>query len=529
MKASDLLVKCLESENVEYIFGLPGEENLELMESLSKNKTIKFITTRHEQGAAFMADVYGRIKHKSGVCLATLGPGALNLATGVASANLDHSPLVAITGQADFHEIHREQHQYIDIVEAFRPLTKWNTRISSADSIPEVIRKAFHISMSEKQGATHIELPNDIAAKETPAKPLNISPPSQYAASIFEAKKAADLINNSKNPMILCGNGVIRTQSTESLLKFVEKTNIPTSKTFMSKGAIPGSHPLSMGTVGTRFGDHTLEELKSADLIIAIGYDLVEFAPSHWNPDLDKKIIRIHTVTEEFIDSYYQFSADLVGELTNSLSLLGAMIKRREPNSLQILKQKIISERENFKLSYPLSPQEILVSLRKSMKEDDILISDVGMHKIWISRLFATPKPNTVIISNGLASMGISVPGAIGAKIAKPEVNVFSANGDGGFLMNVHELETAKRENTPFVALIFNDGGYGMIEQKQKRQNKSVFGVKFTNPDFVKLAQSFGAKGYRIDRVGELEETIKLATKSQELCIIDIPMRYSID
>ncbi|MGV8084737.1 MAG: acetolactate synthase large subunit [Candidatus Bilamarchaeum sp.] len=526
MKASDLMVKCLENEDVDYIFGLPGEENLELMESLFSSTKIKFITTRHEQGAAFMADVYGRIKHKAGVCLATLGPGALNLATGVASANLDHSPLVAITGQADFHDIHTEQHQFIDIVRSFRSITKWNTRVSSPHSIPEIVRKAFKVSMSEKYGATHIELPNDIAAEDADGSPIKIVQSLEDFAPDQIIRVAADLINKAKNPVILCGNGAVRTQSCDALLKFAETAKIPVAKTFMSKGAISGDHPLSMGTMGVSMGDYVLEEFQKSDLVIAIGYDIVEYGPSFWNPDQDKTIVRIHSVPEDFVDSNFQYSVDIVGDIGHNLSALTSLVKSRPNPNLKHLKDRVISERESVPESFPLKAPHVLVALRKAMKEEDILVSDVGSHKIWISRLFATHRPNKVVISNGLASMGIALPGSIGAKIALPEVNVFSASGDGGFLMNCQELETAKRLELPLVNIIFNDGSYGMIEGKQIRQKKHVFGVKFGNPDFVKLAESFGAKGYRIERFGELEGVLKEAAKSGEVCVVDVPVQY---
>ncbi|MBI5047293.1 acetolactate synthase large subunit [Candidatus Micrarchaeota archaeon] len=527
MKSSDLMVKCLENEDVEYIFGLPGEENIELMESLSNSKKIKFITTRHEQGAAFMADVYGRIKHKPGVCLATLGPGALNLATGVASANLDHSPLVAITGQADFSEIHHEQHQYIDVVRTFKPITKWNTRVSSADSVPEIVRKAFRISSTEKYGATHIELPDDIAGQETMASPMKIVNIPQTLAKQEDIDKASEIINKAKYPAILCGNGIVRTQQTEELVEFAEKANIPVAKTFMSKGTIPGNHALSFGTIGLQTSDCILEEFKKADLIIAVGYDLVEYSPVFWNPDRDKKIIRIGSIPEEYVDSYYGFEVELIGDMGQTLRKLGSKVKKRESRNLDHLKRGVKKEREQFTPTFPIKPQHVLKALREAMNDDDILVSDVGSHKIWISRLFPTYKPNKVIISNGLASMGIALPGAIGAKLAMPEANVFSANGDGGFLMNVQELETAKRLGIGLVTVIFNDNSYGMIEWKQRSKEKHVFGVKLGNPDFVKLAQSFGAKGYKIERASEVEEIVKNAAKSGELAVIEIPVDYS--
>ncbi|MDO8554514.1 MAG: acetolactate synthase large subunit [Candidatus Micrarchaeota archaeon] len=526
MNSANLMVKCLENEGVEYIFGLPGEENLELMESLSNSNKIKFVTARHEQGAAFMADVYGRIRYKPGICLATLGPGALNLMTGVASANLDHSPLVAITGQADFKEMHKEQHQYIDIVGAFRPITKWNTRISSPDSVPEVVRKAFRIATTEKFGATHIEFANDIAKSETTAQPLKIVKNAGFCSEEEEVKKAAGLITNAKYPIILCGNGVVRTQYAKELIAFAELSGIPVAKTFMSKGAIPGIHPLSLGTIGLKSRDYILEEFEKADLVITVGYDMVEYSPSYWNPDKNKTIIAIDSISEKFVDVHLQFDVELVGDIKCNLNKLGKLLKKRQFTKPEKLKEAVRKEREDFEISYPLKAQHVLSALRKVMKEDDILVSDVGEHKLLISRLFPTTKPNTVVISNGLASMGIALPGAIGAKFAAPDHNVFAVNGDGGFLMNVQELETAKRMNIPFVCIIVNDGSYGMIEKHQVNQGKKIFGTKIGNPDFVKLAESFGARGYRVEKASEIDEILKQAVKSKELCVIDVPIKY---
>lgn len=530
MKTSDLIVKCLEREQVEYIFGLPGEENLELMESLF-NSQIKFITMRHEQGAAFAADLYGRIKHKPGVCLSTLGPGALNLATGVASANLDHSPLVAITGQAEFKQSHREVHQYVDIVSAFKPITKWNARIASADSAPEIVRKAFYIAEKEKQGATHIELPNDIAAEQTTALPLTIADNGSVAPADKLIEHAAKLINEAKYPIILAGNGLIRTETCDALVAFAESTNVPVAKTFMSKGSIPSGHKLSLGTIGLQSKDYLLCEFDRADVVITIGYDLVEYSPNHWNAEKNKKIIDIDTVPIEFIDSHYAFDVQLVGDFRVILDKLAKQIKKRaEPQhtkKLEQLKESIYGQRDHFKDSFPLKPQFILHALRSALAKDDILISDVGAHKLWIARLFPTYVPNTVIISNGFASMGIALPGAIGAKLAAPDKRVVAVSGDGGFVMNMQELETAKRLGINFVNVIVNDNGYGAIEWTQQRHDKKVFGVKFGNPDFVKLAESFGAKGYRIERASELEEILKNAIKNDELAVIDVPVDYS--
>ncbi len=530
MKSADLMVKCLEHEGVKYIFGLPGEETVEFMDALSTS-SIEFILTRHEQGAAFMADLYGRITHKAGVCLATLGPGALNLATGIASAHLDHSPLVAITGQTDSQLAHRELHQYVDIVRAFEPITKWNARITNPASIPELVRKAFYVAQQEKQGATHLELPSDVADRETDAHVMKHTVPARVVPSAASLKEAARLINEARHPIILAGNGLIRTQSCAALLLFAEATNIPVAKTFMSKGAIPSGHLLSLGTIGLQSKDYLLCEFDRADLVITVGYDLVEYAPQHWNKEKSKKIIDIDSVPARVLDADYDFNLQLVGDFEAILGTLAAMVKKRERpashSKLDEFKNEIYGVKAGMERRYPLTPQFALKALRGALANDSILISDVGAHKLWIARLFPTYIPNTVIISNGFASMGIALPGAIGAKLAKPDTTIVSVSGDGGFLMNFQELETAKRLGLSFVNVIFNDGGYGAIEWTQQRHGKKNFGVKFGNPDFVKLAESFGAKGYRVERASEFEEILKNAIKNEELAVIDVPIDYS--
>jgi acetolactate synthase-1/2/3 large subunit len=524
MRASDLMVKCLVEEGVEYIFGLPGEENIEFLDSLSRSG-IRFVTTRHEQGAAFMADVYGRIRHKPGVCLATLGPGAMNLTTGVANANLDHSPVVAITGQADLRQSHLRHHQILDVVKAFEPITKWNSRISTPDSIPELVRKAFRISLMEKQGATHLELPDDVAGAEASGRPLPALPSPVILAREQDIAAAASLINGSKYPIILAGNGVARNQASGALVRFAEETCIPVAKTFMSKGSIPSRHPMSIGTVGLQSKDFISCEFEKSDCVIAVGYDVEEYPPQSWNGSGGKKIISIDMAPEPYIDRYYDISVELVGDVQHTMASLSKRVDRRGPLDSRI-REKVIASRKDYTPGFPIKPQHFLSSLRDAMKDSDILVSDVGMHKLWISRNFETFRPNTVVISNGLASMGIALPGAIGAKLASPESNVVSVSGDGGFLMNAQELETAKRLGVPGVHVVWADNSYGLIEWKQVREGKKPFGVRFSNPDFMKLASSFGIKGYKVERVGELDEVLRTAVRSGELCIVEIPIDY---
>ena len=522
-------MKCLENEGVEYIFGIPGEENESFIMALQSSK-IRFISTRHEQGAAFMADVYGRLTGKAGVCLSTLGPGATNLITGVADANLDRAPLVALTAQGDLKRQHKESHQNIDIVQAFKPITKWNAKVISPIIIPEVVRKAFRISQMEKPGATHIELPEDVADKEAALQPMQVSKNPSFIPDESEFSRAVAIIKNSKNPLILIGNGAVRSRASEEVLEFAEKNNIPVTNTFMSKGVLPHEHPLCLFTVGLQAKDYVMCNFDQADLIITIGYDLVEYAPSFWNRDNSKKIIHIDSQPSE-VDFFYRPEVELVGNIKVSLKKLTNMTKfnKEMPDYPNRLRKFILKQFEENKNStdFPVKPQKIIWDLREAMAPDDILISDVGAHKIWIARMFSAKKPNTCIISNGFAAMGIAVPGAIAAKLATPDVNVVAATGDGGFMMNSQELETAKRLGVNFTVVIFSDNKYGLCEWKQQDHYKRTFGVDFTNPDFVKYAESFGAKGYSIKKTKELLPLLKKAIRSKDISIIEVPVDYT--
>ncbi len=529
MKGSDLFVKCLENEGVEYIFGVPGEEVLDLLDSLSRSK-IKFIVTRHEHGAAFIADVYGRLSHKPGVCLSTLGPGATNLITGVADAYLDRAPLVAITGQADQEKTHKEAHQYIDVVGTFRYVTNWNTTIKRADFIPEIVRKAFDIAV-DAPGAVHIELPEDVAEEETSKIPLqrkgkgHISSPGDE-----ELKRVAAFIKEASMPIILAGNGILREEASLELREFADKTGIPVATTFMGKGVIPADDELYLGSVGIHERDYIICGIDTADLVICVGFDHVEYSPRLWNPDGSKKIVHIHS-DHPGVDSSYLPEFILIGSVKESLKHLTTLcnFKKEVPEYFTKLKGQIESELESFKddTNFPVKPQKILYDIRKCLSRGDILISDVGAHKLWIGRLFPAYEPNTVIISNGLASMGFALPGAIAANLVLPERKIVVATGDGGFMMNLQELETAKRLGCSFAAVIFNDSMYGSIEWKAKIKFNRSFGVQFSNPDFVKLAESFGAKGIKVKRAEEFAPLLKKALEDGGIWVFDVEVDYS--
>lgn len=526
MKASELLVKCLGNEGVKYIFGLPGEENIDIMDALLDSE-IRFILTRHEQGAAFMADVYGRLSGKVGVCLSTLGPGATNLMTGVADANMDRAPVVAITGQASLDRMHKESHQYIDIVAIFHHITKWNTQIKKPQIIPEAIRKAFKVAETEKPGATHIDFPEDVADKDVNEKPLFVQFPFRPEPLAGQVERAARIISEARYPIILAGNGVIRGRASDALRSFAEKLNIPVAHTFMGKGALSDNHELSLFTVGLQAGDYIASGLARADVVITTGYDLVEYPPEKWNPNRDKKIVHIDMSPAE-VDAHYIVSVGVTGDISISLREIADRATPNDANYSKALREDILRESQVYKddKSFPPKPQKILADLRDIMGEDDIVISDVGAHKLWVARVYPCYKPNTCIISNGFASMGIGVPGAIAAKLLYPERKVVTVTGDGGFLMNSQELETAVREEVPFVSLVFHDKSYSLIEIKQQITFGRKSHVNFGNPDFVKYAESFGAIGYRIEAAGELKPVLEEAFSKNKPVIIDCPVDY---
>ncbi|GMR19446.1 MAG: acetolactate synthase large subunit [Gammaproteobacteria bacterium] len=527
MKAAILFVKCLEQEDVEYIFGIPGEENLDVMDALL-DSPVRFITTRHEQGAAFMADVYGRLTGKAGVCLSTLGPGATNLVTGVADANMDNAPVIAIAGQAATTRLHKESHQVLDLVNMFRPLTKYAAQILEPEIIPEVVRKAFKLAQVEKPGACFIDFPENIAEMDTSAEPLHVQSAMLPSPTSDRIEYAAEIISRAKFPLIMAGNGVIRARACEALVAFAEKMNIAVATTFMAKGAIPGSHDLSLGTVGLQSHDYVSCGFDRADVIICVGYDIVEYHPYLWHKTKDRKIIHIDTRPAE-VDAHYIVAAGVIGDIGESMRALSAMAQRHDGNDYDGLHDVIMKEL-NWHADgndCPLKPQRIMLDLREALDSKDIVISDVGAHKMWIARMYQAEEPNTCIISNGFASMGIAVPGAIAARLARPESKAVAVTGDAGFLMNSQEIETAIRLGISIVILIWTDSAYGLIEWKQRVQFNRTSGIDFKNPDFVKYAEAFGARGYRIEKADELLPTLKKALADTTVSIIDCPVDYS--
>ena len=527
MKAAELLVKCLENEKVEYIFGIPGEENIDVMDALL-DSPIRFVTTHHEQGAAFMADVYGRLTGRAGVCMATLGPGATNLITGVADANMDRAPVVAIAGQGATTRLHKESHQILNLVSMFHPITKYATQVLDPAIVPEVVRKAFKVAQTEKPGATFIDFPENIAEMTVDKVPIKVQTAYSSEAPAAKIQKAATLISAAKAPVILAGNGVIRQGAAEALVAFAETLNIPVANTFMAKGVMPFSNPLSLGTIGLKARDLPWFAFEKADVVICVGYDMVEYHPDTWNPDGNKTIVHLDAQPAE-VDEHYILAVGVLGDIASSLRALAERATPQAAAPFKAVRQALEADRAEYAndTGFPVKPQKIVWDLREVLGPDDIAISDVGAHKMWMSRMYRAERPNTCIISNGFAAMGIAVPGAIAAKLAYPDRTVVAVTGDAGFMMNSQEIETALRMKTPIVVLIWNDSEYGLITWHQLRHFGRPSHIAFKNPDFVKYAESFGAKGYRVERGEDLVPTLKRAIADDTVVIIDCPVDYA--
>src|SRR5205807_2627732 len=513
-----------------YVFGMPGEETLDLSESLA-NSSIQFVPVRHEQGGAYMADAIGRLTGRAGVCLGTLGPGATNLVTAVADSFLDRAPLVALTGQSDLERMHKESHQYIDLIGILRPVVKWNARVSSPEIVPEVVRKAFKLAESEKPGATHLELPEDVMAEEVDASPLPRRRLVRPEPAARELLKAADAIRNAINPVALAGNGVIRAGAAPALREFASATGIAVAETFMAKGAMDYTDPQALGTVGLQSRDYAMAGFEDADVVIAIGYDLVEHAPKHWNPRRDKKIVVVDSVPAE-IDGYFTAEVELVGDIYHVLSRLAEECRDVPHSGGSQRLRDVVLGRFSAAASddgFPMQPPRALYEIRNALGREDILISDVGLHKLWIGRMFPAFEPNTVMIANGLAGMGFAIPCAVAAKLVHPERKVVTVNGDGGFLMNFQELETARRLGTATVNIVWENGQYGSIVWKQDKRFGRHFGVDFTNPDFVALGESFGLPAWRCESIDDFSEYLGRALSLDVPSLIVLPIDYSLD
>lgn len=511
LSTAEVLVECLKAEGVKVVFGIPGEENLDLMFAL-KHSDIRFIPTRHEQGAAFMADVYGRLTGHAGVCLATLGPGATNLVTGVADAFLDGAPLVAITGQVSSEQMQLTSHQYLDLSAMFSPITKRSKVVMRPDTVAEICRLAFKYAEAPKPGSTHIDLPKNVAHMSSPARPLRKQqPPKLYAdpASVIEA---ARLISEAKSPIILAGAGAVRGEASEAVRSMAERLHIPVVQTMMGKGVIPTDSPWRLGVVGIPQHDYIIDAFDEADLVIGVGYDLIECAPTKWHTH-PMKIVNIAGLPAD-VNQLYEPDVEVTGDLSDSIYQILRTARRDdrpEPTAMLEVGRRLREDFDELAASdaYPMKPARILKDVRSVMGRRDILVSDVGAHKIWIGRDYPCYEPRTCLISNGFASMGFSVPGAIAAKLVHPERRVLAVTGDGGFMMNSQELETAVREHVPIVVLIWEDEHYGLIRWKEEEQFGDTFGVGFSNPDFKAYAEAMHCHGYEVTSAAELIPTLE--------------------
>ncbi len=533
MKASDLLVQCLEAEGIEYIFGVPGEENADFMLSLEKTDKIKFILCRHEQGAAFMAEIYGRLTGHTAGCLGTLGPGATNLITGVADSNMDRAPMLVLTGQGDTERLHKESHQIMDVVHMFEPVTKWATSILHENNIPEIVRKAVRLARTEKPGAVHIELPEDIAKKEASAKPLQ---PQRFRRPVPDDKivdAAFDILKNAKRPVILAGNGCIRKRASKQLRLFCENTGIGVISTFMAKGCVDMDADYCLYTIGLQARDLVACAMDAADVVLALGYDMVEYHPDLWNAAGNKHIIHADFLPAE-IDEDYHPETEVVGDLAHTLWMLNQRVEASGGLDFDLTHQvdtrrAMTDELEQYKdddTEGVIKPQKVLWDVRQVMGPDDILLSDVGAHKMWIARHYQCHEPNTCLIPNGFCSMGSALPGAIAANLVLPQRRVIAVCGDAGFLMNVQEMETARRLDSNIVAMVWEDNAYGLIEWKQQTQFGQHTDLSFGNPNWLKLANAFGWKGHVADHSKDLVPTLEKAFDERGPSLVVIPIDY---
>ena len=527
-----LIVKCLENEGVRYVFGIPGEENIHLIDALN-NSSIRFILVRHEQAASFMADMYGRVKGTAGVCVGTLGPGAINLLLGTADAHTDSAPLVAISAQVGLNREYKETHQFVDLVSMFKPVTKWAAEIKVPIAVPEMVRKAFKVAQTERPGSCYIGVPQDLEemSVSTDLRPLPRSQVYDSAPSPWQVCRSVKVLEAAKSPIVLAGHGAARDNAQDALIRFSEHLHIPVATTFMGKGVFPDMHPNALGTVGFMRHDYVNFGFDLADVVICVGYDLQEFDPVRINPNADKKIIHISRYAAE-VDTHYSVAVGIESNLSMALDDLAKGVSSivglkagNQKKIVNLLRTELEEGAQDD--SFPVKPQRIVSDTRKALGQSDVVLVDTGALKMWMARLYPTYKPNTCLISNGLSTMAFAVPGAIAVKLAYPERKVLAAAGDGGFLMLGSELETAIREDVPLVVLIWEDQAYGLIKWKMDLELGHHSSVDFHNPDFVKYAEAFGAKGYRISRADELFPTLKSALQDNAISVIVCPVDYS--
>ena len=526
-----LIVRCLESEGVTHVFGIPGEENIHLVDALSES-SIRYVLVRHEQAASFMAEVYGRLTGRAGVCSATLGPGAINLLLGVADATTNSTPVVALSAQVGMDRSFKESHQGVDLVSMFQPVTKWSALVATPEAVPEMLRKAFKLAQTERPGAVYLAVPEDVEKAAAPdgARPLVVSAPRPDEPSPDQLRRAADVLRAARNPLVLAGHGAARAGASEALRGFAETLGLPVATTFHGKGVFPDDHPQALGAVGFMRHDYVNFGFDQADAIVAVGYELQEFDPVRINPNCDKKIVHIHRFPAE-VDLHYEIEVGLQSDIGHTLTALAAAVGRRFGPDVgdQRIRDMLAGELERGRRDdrFPLAPARIVADTREALGREDIVLVDTGALKMWMARLYPTYEPNTCLISNGLSTMAWTLPGAIGAKIARPDARVLVATGDGAFMMNSQEIETALRERIPIVVLIWVDDDYGLIRWKMDLELGHSVHTAFGNPDFVAYAESFGARGYRIETPGDLLPTLRRALADDTVSVIACPVDYS--
>lgn len=529
MKASDLFVKALEAEGVEYIFGIPGEENLDLLESL-RNSSIKLIITRHEQAAGFMAATYGRLTGKTGVCLSTLGPGATNFVTAAAYAQLGAMPIIMITGQKPIKKSKQGHFQIVDVVGMMKPLTKFAKQIVSAHSIPATVREAFRVAEEERPGAVHLELPEDIATEETDAPLLPINRARRPVAEEKAIAQAVAMIASAKHPLILVGAGANRKLVSKMLAEFIAKTGIPFFCTQMGKGVIDERHPLYLGTAALSANDYLHCAVDRADLIINVGHDVIEKPPFIMKPD-GARVIHLNFLSAK-VDEVYFPTLEVIGDIGNALWQIKEQLEPQPQwdfTYFQKVKNRLDEhlQRDVADNRFPIIPQRIVADVRTTMPSNGIVTLDNGMYKLWFARYYPAHERNTLLLDNALATMGAGLPSAMTAALLHPDRKVVAVCGDGGFMMNSQELETAVRLGLNLTVVILNDSGYGMIKWKQDAGGFNSFGLDFTNPDFVTYAKAYGAHGHRVTKTNELTTLLKKTLETPGVHIIDVPIDYS--
>jgi acetolactate synthase-1/2/3 large subunit len=528
---ADLLVRCLEREGVSTVFGIPGEENIGFVDALARS-SIRYVLVRHEQAASFMAEIYGRLTGRAGVCSATLGPGAINLLLGTADATTNSSPVVALSAQVGLNRIYKESHQSVDLVSMFSPVTKWADVVLTPGAVPEMVRKAFKLAQTERPGAVYLAVPEDVEAMGVPEglAPLNLNIPRPDEPSGSQIERAAAVLDGARQPVVLAGHGAARARAAAALRRFSEQLGLPVATTFHGKGVFPDDHPHALGAVGFMRRDYVNFGFDEADVIVSVGYELQEFDPARINPGRDKRILHLSRFPAE-VDASYDVEVGVQADISATLDALAAATARRWPPGTSGKKIRALLADELARGaaddSFPLKPQRIVADTRAALGRSDIVLADTGAVKMWMARLYPTYEPSTCLTSNGLSAMAFALPGAIGAKLAEPGRRVLAATGDGAFLMNSQEIETALRERIPLTVLIWQDDAYGLIRWKMDLDLGHNVATGFSNPDLMAYAESFGARGYRVNSAADLLPILTEALAADTVSVIACPVDYS--